>query len=104
MEKWISAPDHFWTPYPLPSVPASDPKFIPGNPGGFIWRGPTWINTNWFLSHALRGHGYPELADTIVEKSIECIEKSGFREYYHPYTAEGLGARDFGWSTLILDF
>ena len=104
VEKWISAPDHFWTPYPLPSVPASDPKFIPGNPGGFIWRGPTWINTNWFLSHALRGHGYPELADTIVEKSIECIEKSGFREYYHPYTAEGLGARDFGWSTLILDF
>ena len=85
-------------------MPASDPKFIPGNPGGFIWRGPTWINTNWFLSHALRGHGYPELADTIVEKSIECIEKSGFREYYHPYTAEGLGARDFGWSTLILDF
>ena len=104
VEKWISAPDHFWTPYPLPSVPASDPKFIPGNPGGFIWRGPIWINTNWFLSHALRGHGYPELADTIVEKSIECIEKSGFREYYHPYTAEGLGARDFGWSTLILDF
>ena len=103
VEKWVSSPDHFWTPYPLPSVPASDPKFMPGNPGGFIWRGPSWINTNWFLSHALRGHGYRELADTIVEKSHECIEKSGFREYYHPYTAEGLGARDFGWSTLILD-
>ena len=28
---------------------------------------------------------------------------SGFREYYHPYTGEGLGARDFGWTTLILD-
>jgi hypothetical protein len=51
----------------------------------------------------LRGHGYTELADTIVAKSHECIEIAGFREYYHPFTAEGLGASDFGWSTLILD-
>ena len=64
---------------------------------------PSWINTNWFLPHALRKHGYLELADAIVAKSHECIERSGFREYYHPYTAEGLGAKDFGWSTLILD-
>ena len=103
VDTWVTAPEHFWTPYPLPSVPASDPKFLPGNPRGFIWRGPSWINTNWFLSHALRRHGYHELAETIVARSQECIEKSGFREYYHPFTAEGLGARDFGWSTLILD-
>ena len=103
VERWVSEPEHFWTPYPLPSVPASHPKFMPGNPGGFIWRGPTWLNTNWFLSHGLRHHGYSELADTIVAKSQQCIERSGFREYYHPYTAEGLGAGDFGWSTLILD-
>ena len=103
VNRWVTAPEHFWTPFPLPSVPASDPKFMPGNPGGFIWRGPSWINTNWFLSHGLRRHGYLELADTIVAKSRECIERSGFREYYHPYTAEGLGARNFGWSTLILD-
>ena len=100
---WVTDPKHFWTPYPLPSVPASDPKFMPGNPRGFIWRGPSWINTNWFLSHALRRHGYADLADTSVAKSQECIEKSGFREYYEPFTAVGLGARDFGWSTLILD-
>ncbi|MCH2504356.1 MAG: hypothetical protein MK125_02165 [Dehalococcoidia bacterium] len=103
VDTWVTDPKHFWTPYPLPSVPASDPKFMPGNPRGFIWRGPSWINTNWFLSHALRRHGYGELADTIVAKSQECIEKSGFREYYEPFTGEGLGARDFGWSTLILD-
>ena len=103
VDQWVTDPAHFWTPYPLPSVPASDPKFMPGNPHGFIWRGPSWLNTNWFLSHGLRRHGYGELADTIVARSHECIEKSGFREYYHPYTGEGLGARDFGWSTLILD-
>ena len=31
---WVSNPAHFWLPYPLPSVPASNPKFMPGNPGG----------------------------------------------------------------------
>ena len=103
VDRWITAEEHFWLPYPLPSVPASDPKFMPGNPRGFIWRGPTWINTNWFLSHALRRHGYADLADTIVTRSLEAVEKSGFREYYHPYTGEGLGARDFGWTTLVLD-
>ncbi len=103
VEQWVSNPEHFWLPYPLPSVPASDPRFMPGNPRGFIWRGPTWVNTNWFLSHSLKGHGYPELAETIVTKTHVAIEQSGFREYYHPYTGEGLGARDFGWTTLILD-
>ena len=103
VDQWVTAPAHFWVPYPLPSVPASNPKFLPGNPRGFIWRGPTWINTNWFLSHALRRHGYNDLADAIVARSHDLIAKSGYREYYHPYTGEGLGARDFGWSTLILD-
>ena len=103
VEQWVSNPEHFWLPYPLPSVPASNPKFMPGNPRGFIWRGPTWVNTNWFLSHSLKGHGYPELAETIVAKTHEAVEKSGFREYYHPYTGEGLGARNFGWTTLVLD-
>ncbi len=100
---WVSHQAHFWLPYPLPSVPASHPRFMPGNPRGFIWRGPTWVNTNWFLSRALREHGYPELADVIVAKTHAAVRMSGFREYYHPYTGEGLGARDFSWTTLILD-
>ena len=31
------------------------------------------------------------------------IKKSGFREYYNPLTGDGLGAKDFGWSTLVMD-
>ena len=103
VEKWIISEDHFWLPYPLPSVPASNSKFIPGNPHGFIWRGPSWINTNWFITKGLKLHGYQELADDISAKSLACIQQSGFREYYNPYTGEGLGAKNFGWSTLILD-
>ena len=103
VEKWIMSEDHFWLPYPLPSVPASNSKFIPGDPHGFIWRGPSWINTNWFITKGLKLHGYQELADDISAKSLACIQQSGFREYYNPYTGEGLGAKNFGWSTLILD-
>lgn len=103
VERWIISEDHFWLPYPLPSVPASNSKFIPGDPGGFIWRGPSWINTNWFITKGLKLHGYQELAEDIFARSLACIEQSGFREYYNPYTGEGLGAKNFGWSTLILD-
>ena len=103
VEKWIISEDHFWLPYPLPSVPASNSKFIPGDPHGFIWRGPSWINTNWFITKGLKLHGYQELADDISAKSLACIQQSGFREYYNPYTGEGLGAKNFGWSTIILD-
>jgi hypothetical protein len=31
------------------------------------------------------------------------VEGSGFREYYHPATGEGNGARDFSWTALALD-
>ena len=31
------------------------------------------------------------------------VERHGFREYYNPLTGEGLAARRFGWSTLLVD-
>jgi hypothetical protein len=31
------------------------------------------------------------------------MASSGVREFYDPLTGEGQGARDFGWSTLVLD-
>ena len=27
----------------------------------------------------------------------------GVREFFNPFTAEGYGAHDFGWTTLVLD-
>ena len=103
VEQWLTNPAHFWLPYPVPSVPASNPRFMPGHPRGFIWRGPSWVNTNWFLCHALRRHGYADIADTLKIRTLQAIAQSGFREYYQPYTGAGLGAQNFGWSTLVLD-
>ena len=92
----------FWPPYPIPSVAMSEPSFRPS--GEFvIWRGPTWINTNWLIMKGLQQHGYDEAANAIARRSAELVLKSGFREYYNPLNGEGYGARDFGWSTLVVD-
>jgi hypothetical protein len=98
-----TSPAHFWLPYPLPSVSLSEPTFDGGDLGGWIWRGGTWLSTNWFLVHALRRHGFPELADDLAARSRRLVEMSGFREYYDPHTGAGYGAEDFAWSTLVLD-
>ena len=39
----------------------------------------------------------------IVASRIELVERHGFREYYNPLNGEGLAARRFGWSTLLID-
>jgi hypothetical protein len=100
-------PAMFGLPFPVPSVPANEAAFAPGElrwgAGPLIWRGPTWINLNWLLWRALRRRGDAERAERITAASAELVLRSGFREYYHPYTGEGLGAPSFGWSTLVVD-
>lgn len=95
-------PEEFWLPYPVPSVAASEPSFSAG-PGRFQWRGPTWVNTNWFIVKGLWKHGYQEIARTIAQRTVEMVWRSGFWEYYDPYSGGGYGARSFGWSTLVVD-
>ena len=108
IERHLKNEKEFWLTYPVPSVAASEPTFSPesypkGSPSRRLWRGPTWINTNWSLVRALRQHGYADLAEQLAGKSRELILKSGFREYFNPYTGEGYGAENFGWSTLVVD-
>jgi len=95
----LTDPDEFWLRYPVPSVPKSSRHFRPGS-RWYLWRGPTWINTNWLIVEGLKRHGYDELAETVAVRSRELVERSGFREYFNPLTGEGGGERDFGWSTL----
>ncbi|MBI4504340.1 MAG: hypothetical protein HY691_02305 [Chloroflexi bacterium] len=99
----LTCPDRFWLPYPVPSVAASEPSFEPDFGSGLVWRGPTWINTNWFLVHGLRHHGYAALADELAERTASLALRSGLRECYDPYTGAGYGACDFGWSALVID-
>lgn len=94
--------DEFNTPLPIPSVGVRDPAFFPGNTP-FIWRGPTWAFINWFLYRALKARHVDERADRLRQSLRQLTEKSGFREYYDPFTGKGNGARDFTWSGLLVD-
>ena len=67
------------------------------------WRGPSWINTIWLLVPALARFGYEAEAERIVGSCVKLVERHGFREYYNPLNGEGLAARRFGWSTLLVD-
>jgi glycogen debranching enzyme len=94
--------DEFATPLPVPSVSMREPSFHRGETP-FIWRGPTWAVTNWFLYHALKKRGALEHADRLRRSLCALVSKSGFREYYDPISGEGHGAEGFTWSTLLLD-
>ncbi len=102
IEKHILNKDEFWTNYPIPSVSVSSPKFSPKS-SFLLWRGPTWLNTNWYLIKGLLKQGYKQEGNELIKKSIALINKSGLWEYYNPITGKGLGAKNLGWSTLIVD-
>jgi glycogen debranching enzyme len=92
----------FRAPFPIPTVELHDPAFSRGETQ-FIWRGPTWAFINWFLYHALKKRGFEPQAAMLRDALWRAIERSGFREYYDPFTGEGHGAREFTWSGLLLD-
>jgi glycogen debranching enzyme len=92
----------FGAPLPIPSVDMRDPAFFTRETP-FIWRGPTWAPTNWFLYHALRKRGFDGHAERLRRSLKELAQQSGFREYYDPLSGEGYGAREFTWSGLLVD-
>jgi hypothetical protein len=93
----------YGAPVGIPSVSMQEPSFTPGWDRFRTWRGPSWVNTAWLLAPAMRELGYGDAADRIVESLSRAALREGFREYYHPLTGQGLGARGFGWSTLLMD-
>jgi glycogen debranching enzyme len=99
----LEDPREYSAPFPVPSVAMNHPSFSAGPVGKLVWRGPSWINTNWYLSRGLRRHGRADLAAVIEDRSARLVEAHGFREYYNPYTGEGAGAHDFSWTALVLD-
>lgn len=101
--------DEFKTPYGIPTTSAAEKAFFPdefsdGPPEMHPnWRGPVWIAPNWFVYRGLKRYGFDDEAAIVARQSKELVERSGFREYYHPETGAGLGAQDFTWGGLVLD-
>lgn len=107
VEGHLLDPREYWTLYPVPTVAIKQHQFSPKPLSIFdwssLWRGPTWLMTNWLIFDGLLAHGYNAEAKMLAERTKQLIERSGFREQYNPYTAEGYGANRFSSSTLVVD-
>jgi glycogen debranching enzyme len=93
----------FAAPFGIPSVSMEEPSFRAGWHLFRCWRGPAWVCTAWLLAPAMARAGYGEEAARILAGHVELVERHGFREYYNPLDGNGLAARGFGWSTLLVD-
>jgi hypothetical protein len=107
VEEHLLDPGRFWTPVPPPSVSVQEPSFSVTDRGRFgqrrYWRGPTWVNTAWLCWLGLVRLGYDEAAADLADRLGVAVAQAGLREYYDPYTGAGMGAQDFGWSSLVLE-
>ncbi|MHA1379731.1 MAG: MGH1-like glycoside hydrolase domain-containing protein [Candidatus Helarchaeota archaeon] len=103
VNEYLLNKEEFGLPYPIPCVSKSSPHFNPKGSALILWRGPTWFSTNWYVVKGLQKNAFQDIANNIIDKMVEMVNKSGFREQYNPFTAKGYGAKNFGWSTLLID-
>jgi glycogen debranching enzyme len=95
------SPEHYGpsqdAPWPVTSASKSSPAFDSRR----YWRGPVWINLNWFLIRGLERVGLPAEAAELRRLTLRLVERSGFSEYYEPSTGEPLGSDRFSWSAAL---
>jgi glycogen debranching enzyme len=84
-------------PWAVTTVSKSSPAFDPRR----YWRGPVWINVNWFLLRGLERAGLAAEAEELRKMTLRLVAGSGFTEYYYPSTGEPLGSREFSWSAAL---
>ncbi len=93
-------PDLFWGQYILPTVARNDAHYDPET----MWRGPVWVNINYFFIEALRQIGDIELADELREKTLELVNgHPSIFEYYNAETGQppAKAADIFGWTAAV---
>ncbi len=96
----LTDPSEFWGEYILPTVARNDPKYDPET----MWRGPVWVNINYFFIEALRQVREYELARTLRRKTLELVmNQSGIYEYYNAETGQPpeAAAQTFGWTAAV---
>jgi mannosylglycerate hydrolase len=85
---------------PVPSYDRYGFAFFPTR----YWRGPVWVNINWFLMRGLERYGYEEQAKRLRETIVSLCRSQGFYEYYDPTSGFGHGSDLFSWTAaLFLD-
>jgi glycogen debranching enzyme len=84
-------------PWAVTSASKSSSAFDPRR----YWRGPVWINVNWFLIQGLERYGLHAEAEELRRMTLELVSRSGFFEYYEPTSGDPLGVSDFSWSAAL---
>lgn len=93
-------PDEFWGERPIPSVARNDALYDPES----MWRGPVWVNINYFFIEALQQLGYDDTANELREKTLRLImDHTSIYEFYNPETGEPpeSAAEIFGWTAAV---
>ena len=84
-------------PWAVTTVSKSSAAYDPRR----YWRGPVWININWFLFRGLLRCGLEAEAEELRRLTLRLLETSGLAEYYDARNGEPLGSDDFSWSAAI---
>jgi glycogen debranching enzyme len=92
----------FWAAYPIPSVAMDEPTFNPTN-SRVLWRGQTFVNTNWLIAKGLKKNGYGQLADELEHKTVNMVLGHGPYEFHNCLNGQGGGASNLAWDSLIMD-
>jgi glycogen debranching enzyme len=107
IEEHLLDPRRYWLPFPPTSVSAEEPTFEPRKwkepLRRLYWRGPTWINSAWLIWIGLLRQGHDAEATEMATRLGGAVAAERLREFYEPYSGEGLGAKEFGWSSLIAE-
>ena len=55
----------------------------------------------WLVSLGLRRLGRDDLVEDMTRRLVPVMLREGLREYYESRSGRGMGAHDFGWSSLV---
>jgi len=84
MVKNLTDESKFWGYMPVPTISKDHPLFNKD-----MWRGGTWLNTNYFVIKGLKNYGYNQLAEELKEKTLASVNKwfsktGNIFEFYDP--------------------
>ncbi|MEL6837862.1 MAG: hypothetical protein AAFP85_01140 [Pseudomonadota bacterium] len=65
------------------------------------WRGPTWPIMNYLVATGMAEQGHHAVAERIHRETAALMQKSGFSEYYDPYSGAPAGGKTFTWTAAV---
>lgn len=98
MSELAENPDYFYKG--IPTISYNNRKYRSHK----YWRGPCWLNQAYFTVRGLYDYGYKKTAMDLADNILGwCAKnKDSIYEYYDSRTGLGIGAQEFGWSSVFI--